>query len=1501
MTPKLFLSFLLTLAMSPTLLLADDSKSNTTDSITNPATTNLTQLVPVGSTDLRLPSDRLLIETNGSPTAYFVSKNEFYRKDRLTGETNIESLAEDFSSAEEMREFVRDEDSVWGQDCMLVLYTDSENPTAENRRMLTHKIEIKLDLEVASMQLLHQLAAAVGVEVGSDKIGRSGSAWLRADCGGSAIKAAELLSLHESVLRARPILTLPMVQAVGAGPNDQYFNGTNQYYIHPSDIRNINVLPVWCGDALLQRYFGRNILISILDDGVEGEHPELDRGYQYGKDTDFVDGDNDGRPGSTGANHGTAMAGIIGGRQNNGVGVAGIAPAAKLFSTRVFGADSDPNVLSEAIEHEKGSVDVVVLGFVAGGDYIDIGDILEDTFEEMAERKDVPICYPAGSGGGNSRADYDRAVSNRHTIATGALESETEEGSSIIVTAPSVEMTTTDLTGADGAELGDYFFDFGGTSASNACTSGVIALMKDARSDLGWRDYQEILLLTSIPLNSQFNGEGVATPIGNFGFHHNYLWGAGLLDAHTAVRLSEVWARLPDSAVLYKASDHRERIREDIGLLESEDIAAYFADDDGDGEIDRTIPPARTFLFDFNREVPSKRNLRIEHIEVRLEWEEAPSGAPAILLPASVSLCSPYYLNGPSNPDVDGIDDRDDAMQSIMSAFPVNAPREWTYTTVRHWGQVNTGGFDRLGVPDQENRTGGGGSLQREVVEAGVWELTVNVQPLIVDSNYDNPSSKPFRRLIEAEITMYGSENNVPPTVVSANLSSSGNPGVIEPRTAFEDEDLIVSDIVLFDPEGDALTIGYTWQVLDEDGLTWVNLGDTVFESSLCEFDQFIRIETKPDVEGRTYGRYFFLYELDGTEVGFYFQDPDSTEIDIPLEVTTSDRIIAITGVVEDEGAIGIAADVERAINTDIYFSAQTDTFPDGDVAVIYPIGTGNIPLADPATSNFDMTREAAPRPDGNCTGVTAGRLDSSETIAGNKYRVIITPRDGLREGFRFVSDDIIVNSRPVYEAAHGFPYFYDVDMWILTVPPEDLSPFLFINELSQGTGDTNPSTTNREWVEIVVNFTTDLRGYKVSNDIANFDITFTNSPIWEEVTYGTIITIYNDSEPDTILPPQTPISDFGITKSWVLSSASPLLVLPSNGDGWGEFSNIDCTIDGRTCNGAHAGLLSQFDARDPIHGVSFNGNGRYVDAGIATAGISLYFDGTSLLPGVPDQEPFSPMDSGGWRTNGAEDATPGAANSNNNQAILDVIEAEAKTSVPTYRFYPGDGTQFVISPINGRPIISDATGLEIPDLVASDEVPGLTIDRKTGVISGTPNVFAGGTFTIKVQRWHSFSSEIQIYQLTVLPSPPLDDDEDEDGDGVNNLLEEALGTDAYDSLVNELPFGEVVTAGGMNYQSISFRRLRGGILDPITHDYTIDNLLYTVEASTDLRIWRSAPEAIIVEESVVNSLDDPENVEVVNFRIVDAFNASPNMRPITSEGEFVNRYYLRLRVTRLP
>lgn len=72
---------------------------------------------------------------------------------------------------------------------------------------------------------------------------------------------------------------------------------------------------------------GRRIPVAVIDSQVQTNHPDL--AGQVALKADFTP-----QPASGGERHGTAVAGVIAAKAGNGVGIAGVAPGARLFALR---------------------------------------------------------------------------------------------------------------------------------------------------------------------------------------------------------------------------------------------------------------------------------------------------------------------------------------------------------------------------------------------------------------------------------------------------------------------------------------------------------------------------------------------------------------------------------------------------------------------------------------------------------------------------------------------------------------------------------------------------------------------------------------------------------------------------------------------------------------------------------------------------------------------------------------------------------------------------------------------------------------------------------------------------------------------------------------------------------------------------------------------------------------------------------------------------------------
>jgi len=141
-------------------------------------------------------------------------------------------------------------------------------------------------------------------------------------------------------------------------PNDTYFpdqwhlNNTGQSGGTPdADINAPEAWEITTGDP--------NIVVAVLDEGVDTDHPDLINNLVPGYD--FVNDDND--PNATGDDaHGTACAGLIAAQGNNGFGVTGVAWNCKIMPIKIAEEDvfiSDADIATAIRWAANNSADIL--------------------------------------------------------------------------------------------------------------------------------------------------------------------------------------------------------------------------------------------------------------------------------------------------------------------------------------------------------------------------------------------------------------------------------------------------------------------------------------------------------------------------------------------------------------------------------------------------------------------------------------------------------------------------------------------------------------------------------------------------------------------------------------------------------------------------------------------------------------------------------------------------------------------------------------------------------------------------------------------------------------------------------------------------------------------------------------------------------------------------------------------------------------------------------------
>lgn len=629
--------------------------------------------------------------SSGVTTTYVVAEDEVHnltrdRAELVTG--NAPRLSPQALGDTEVREFV--------------LYPKGAPRTEWNRRVLTREVLVRL----APGTDAAALAQSVGAVAGPELTYAPRHYIFRVTQPGAALRLATQLAGLPGVEHVEPVLKRKMAKRLV--PNDPLFSqqwtllNTGQHGATAG--ADINVTNAW------DRYTGAGIIVGVIDDGLQYTHPDLAANANTAIHYDYRDGDGD--PIAAAADsHGTATAGVIAARGNNGIGATGVAFEASLVGLRLIGGTAGDTQEGGALSHSNQVIHIYNNswgpdddGFTKGGAGTLALAALQTGVTTGRGGKGSIYVWAAGNGGeALDNAGYDSYNGSIYTISVAALNdlgqraTYSERGACLVVTAPSGNdsvrsqgTTTTDLVGNDGYnnatkavgvvgpdELADrdYTQNYNGTSSAAPVVSGVVALMLQANPNLGWRDVQEVLIRTATqtdPTNNEWRTNKA-------GFRFNPNFGAGRVNAGAAVILATNWVNLP--AMTATAS-------EQTGLNEA------IADNDNNGI---------TRSFDL-----SASNLRVEQAVVTVDITHANRGDLVINLVSPAGTISPLAeLHGDTN-----------ANYTAM-----------TFRSTFNWGEDSKGNWQ---VQISDRRANHAGTLTRAKLE--VYGTTPTVPTLLAKS-----------------------------------------------------------------------------------------------------------------------------------------------------------------------------------------------------------------------------------------------------------------------------------------------------------------------------------------------------------------------------------------------------------------------------------------------------------------------------------------------------------------------------------------------------------------------------------------------------------------------------------------------------------------------------------------------------------------------------------------------------------------------------------------------
>ncbi len=236
---------------------------------------------------------------------------------------------------------------------------------------------------------------------------------------------------------------------------------------------------------------GTGVKVGVIDSGVDYTHPDLDANYAGGYD--FYNGDSNPMDDN---GHGTHVSGTIA-AEDDGAGVVGVAPEAKIYAYKVLGADGSGSYSDVIAALEKAVNDGVGITNNSYGSSGDPGITVKAAFDNSAALGILHIAAAGNSGNPPGNGDnviyparWDSLVAVAATNSDDKRASWSSTGPAVEISGPGVSIKST----LPGGGYGNY----SGTSMASPHVAGTAALVIKA----GFSDVRERMNSTAVDLGS---------------------------------------------------------------------------------------------------------------------------------------------------------------------------------------------------------------------------------------------------------------------------------------------------------------------------------------------------------------------------------------------------------------------------------------------------------------------------------------------------------------------------------------------------------------------------------------------------------------------------------------------------------------------------------------------------------------------------------------------------------------------------------------------------------------------------------------------------------------------------------------------------------------------------------------------------------------------------------------------------------------------------------------